>query len=152
MSAMARTLRWTTADVEAHQSRIASKATGVVERTADGVKTVNLPTLPKKSKFRNERCVVDGERFDSRKEADHWRELRLRQVAGEIKDLRRQVAFELKVDRHLICTYVADFVYLVDGRKVVEDTKGYKRGPVYRLFQIKAALMHALHRLKVVEV
>ena len=82
--------------------------------------------------------------FDSKKEYNRYLELMLKQQAGEISDLRRQVDFELlpavyeiveRIDRNghtrkvRRCVergvhYRADFVYMEDGRQVVEDVKG----------------------------
>jgi len=154
MSGFGKTLRWTEDDVRAHQKRISACSTGIVERTSDGKKTIDLPTPPQ-SKYRNEKCMVDGERFDSRKEANRWRELRLRQVAGEIKDLRRQVSFELRVNNKTICLYVADFVYRtgeIGMHPTIEDVKGMRKGIAYRLFKIKVALMYAIHGHVVIEI
>lgn len=48
-------------------------------------------------------------------------------------------------------SYVADFQYIQDGKKVVEDVKGYKRGAAYQLFTIKRKLM-LLQGIRVKEV
>jgi len=92
-----------------------------------------LPT----SKYHNRKVRVDGETFDSAKEAKRWQELKLMQKAGEIFELYRQVPFIVipkqtdaitgkLVERE--CKYIADFTYRkrTDGRIVVEDTKGVK--------------------------
>ena len=63
--------------------------------------------------------------------------MKARQHAKEISGLMRQVPFELSVlprdplmattvGFQRIGTYVADFVYLEDGARVVEDVKGMK--------------------------
>ena len=94
----------------------------------------------KKQKYGNNKITIDGIRFDSKREAQRWQELRLMERAGRITDLRRQVKFVLipsqrgedgKVIEKQV-TYIADFVYLKDGKTVVEDSKGY-RTEVYRL-------------------
>lgn len=146
-----RTLRMTPDQVEAHQRRMQKHVTGIVE-ARDGRKVLNLQVELKPTKYGNRKCVVDGERFDSEKEAGRWRELKLREYAKEIKKLRRQVSFRLTVNRIDICAYTADFVYVENRRTVVEDVKGYKKGMAYRVFRIKAALMLALHNLKVQEI
>jgi hypothetical protein len=46
-------------------------------------------------KYRNKKTVLDGITFDSMREANRWRELCLLQKAGHIRDLERQVSFEL---------------------------------------------------------
>lgn len=81
---------------------------------------------------------MDGITFDSRKEADRYLVLKGMEEDGSIEDLRRQVRYELipsfDVDgRHYRPVYyVADFVYVEDGKTVVEDVKGM-RTDVYRL-------------------
>lgn len=73
---------------------------------------------------------MDGITFDSRKEADRYLVLKGMEEDGAIEDLRRQVRYELvpafDVDgRHYRPVYyVADFVYVEDGKEVVEDVKG----------------------------
>ena len=90
------------------------------------------------SKYRARKTTVDGITFDSRKEADRYLVLKGMEKDGSIEDLRRQVRYELvpafDVDgRHYRPVYyVADFVYVEDGKEVVEDVKGV-RTDVYRL-------------------
>ena len=73
------------------------------------------------SKYRARKTTVDGITFDSRKEADRYLVLKGMEEDGSIKDLRRQVRYELvpafDVDgRHYRAVYyVADFVYVEDG-------------------------------------
>lgn len=78
--------------------------------------------------------TVDGIRFDSAREAQRWLNLRLLERAGDIRDLKRQVPYELmgqnapiKTPTGLTMQYRADFVYF-DCRinaEVVEDSKGW---------------------------
>ena len=92
------------------------------------------------SKYRSRKVTIDGIRFDSQREASRWLQLKLLQQAGRISELERQVKFVLipsqrdesgKVIEKQVA-YIADFVYLKDGKTVVEDSKGY-RTEVYRL-------------------
>lgn len=87
------------------------------------------------TKYNNKKITVDGQIFDSKKEANRYKELRLLEKAGGIKDLRTQVKFKLipeqrdeatgkVIERE--CSYKADFVYEEDGKTVVEDVKGYR--------------------------
>lgn len=91
-----------------------------------------------RSKYHAKRTTVDGITFDSRREADRYLVLKGMEEDGLIEDLRRQVRYELipafDVDgRHYRPVfYVADFVYVEDGKEVVEDVKGM-RTDVYRL-------------------
>ena len=86
------------------------------------------------NKYGNKKVIVDGIKFDSRKEARRYAELKLLQRAGEIKDLKLQVKFELqpkyKKNGKTIqsINYIADFVYfdLIKGQTIIEDTKGYR--------------------------
>ena len=79
--------------------------------------------LKKKNKYNARKVTVDGEVFDSQKEANRWRELKLMEKAGEIYDLKRQVAFCLIMAQkggirdEKAVSYVADFVYMKRGRK-----------------------------------
>jgi hypothetical protein len=90
------------------------------------------------SKFHAKKTTVDGITFDSRKEADRYLTLKAMEKEGSIRDLRRQVRYELVpafdvAGRHYRPVfYVADFVYVEDGKEVVEDVKGM-RTDVYRL-------------------
>lgn len=85
----------------------------------------------KKSKYGNKKVIIDGIEFDSQKEGNHYRELRLLERQGLIKDLKLQVRFELqpsyKKNNRTIqsINYVADFVYYDVNKKktIVEDTK-----------------------------
>ena len=93
---------------------------------------------PKRSKYGAQPTVVDGVRFDSKKEAARYQELLMRQRAGEIHGLELQPEFPLyvwdtvnKTATH-IGKYVADFTYTERDQSVVEDVKGMKT-PVYRL-------------------
>lgn len=89
----------------------------------------------KPSKYHAQPVVVDGIRFDSKRETARWSQLVLLQRAGEISDLRRQVPFVLipKSDNGREIVYKADFVYRdKSGAEIVEDAKGV-RTDVYRL-------------------
>lgn len=82
-------------------------------------------------------------KFDSKKEAARWGELLILQRVASISALRRQVRFPLVVNGVLVCVYVADFVYIEAGRRVIEDVKSAftRKLPVYRL---KKKLMRAV--------
>lgn len=111
------------------------------------------------NKFGAKKVVIDGEVFDSRKEYYRWCDLRLLERAGKISDLKRQVKYVLipaqrdesgkLIEREV--SYIADFEYIQDGKKVVEDVKGYKRGAAYQLFSIKRKLMLWKNGIKVKE-
>ncbi len=110
-----------------------------------------------KSKYHNKKVMIDGIKFDSKKEANRYQELKLMQRAGIISDLQRQVKYVLipsqKGDDGRVverpCTYIADFVYVDEnGKKVVEDTKGYRTSD----YKIKRKLMLYTHGVKINEI
>lgn len=76
------------------------------------------------SKYGNKK--VGG--FDSKREGRRHSELLLLERIGEISNLRTQVVFELtpKAGKERASTYRADFVYLENGKEVVEDCKGFR--------------------------
>jgi hypothetical protein len=100
-----------------------------------------------------QRTNVNGEMFDSKREAACYVELRLRQKAGEIKKLRRQVLFPLVVKGWPVYEhgYVADFVYYErDGegwRYVVHDSKGHRT----EVYAAKRRLMRAIYDIEIRE-
>lgn len=104
-----------------------------------------------KSKFGNTKVVQQGEKFDSKREAARYLALQLLETAGSIRNLQRQVKYELRVNGILIATYKADFVYeekLWDGWvQVVEDSKGYANDR----WPMKKKLMKACHGITVKE-
>jgi len=102
------------------------------------------------TKYRAIPTEVDGIRFDSKKEARHYQELKIRKRAHVISQLELQPRFKLHVRGQLICTYIADFAYfdVKSQQTVVEDVKGVLT-PVYKL---KKKLMRAVHGIEIQEV
>lgn len=88
--------------------------------------------VEKKSKYSSAKTDVDGIRFDSKKEAEFYAELKLRERAGEISHLRLQPryllqeAFKHEGKQYREIEYVADFEYIENGETVVVDVKGFK--------------------------
>jgi hypothetical protein len=105
------------------------------------------------NKYRNVKTEVDAIRFDSKREAARYQELKLLERAGEIRDLSLQVRLPLEVNGEKVCTYICDFHYfeknkgLGFGRWVYEDVKG-KRTPVYLL---KKKLVKAILGIEILE-
>ena len=109
----------------------------------------------KVGKYKNRKLAIDGEVFDSQKEARRYRELALLQRAGQISDLKRQVRYELIPTQRIggkvvekSCAYIADFVYTENGETVVEDTKGFRT----KDYIIKRKLMLYVHGIRIKEV
>ena len=107
----------------------------------------------KESKYRNTKIVVDNIMFDSIREAERYKELKLLERAKEVAELKLQPRFKLSCGgkpikvrskgfpggRHL--TYIADFQYwdCATHKTVVEDVKGFDT-PVSRM---KRAILEA---------
>lgn len=92
------------------------------------------------NKYGAQKTVVDGLRFDSKKEAMRWQELKKLESIGAIQNLERQVSIPLHVAGVKVCTYRADFMYEMDGVVVVEDAKGYQT----EVFKLKWKIGQAL--------
>jgi len=122
-----------------------------------------------RTKYRSKKAIVNGITFDSLKEARRYQELLLLEKAGEITDLQLQKSFELipaqyetferygkrgqrlKDGKRCIeksVTYKADFVYMKNGKTIVEDTKGFKTTD----YIIKRKLMLYIHGIRIQEI
>ena len=90
--------------------------------------------------------TVDGIVFDSRREAEHYGELKLRERSGLIRDLQVHPSWDVIIGGMKFCRYTADFIYLdlrTKGHQlVVEDVKssGTRRDAAYRLRKKAAEL------------
>lgn len=108
------------------------------------------------NKYHAKKVLLYGETFDSRKEGERWLVLHYMEKNGEIRDLHRQVKFELvpayPAEGLRALTYIADFVYSQDGKTVVEDVKGCTKGAVYELFKAKKKMLYFRYGLLVTEV
>lgn len=94
-------------------------------------------TANRTSKYLNKKVIIDGHKFDSKKESLRYLELKQLEASGEIKLLKMQypiILFEKSKYGRAI-KYVADFTYIKDGQLVVEDVKSAftRKNPVYRL-------------------
>lgn len=101
------------------------------------------------SKYGNKRIPTDDGWFDSQREFRRWGELKLLERAGKISELKRQVDFELipSIGGMRKIIYRADFVYVKDGKRVVEDSKGYRD----RVYKLKCRLMLWIHNVAILE-
>lgn len=80
------------------------------------------------SKYKNKRVVNSLGSFDSMLEFKHYETLLLRERAGEIKSLARQVSIKLGINDKCRIAYRADFVFfdVKQGEWVVFDSKGFE--------------------------
>jgi hypothetical protein len=108
------------------------------------------PHPPKRAKYGNTKTTVDGIKFDSRKEANRFCELKLLQKAGAISALELQPEFPIVMNGKRVAKYCGDFRYEQYGSVVVEDVKSpvTRRDPVYRL---KKKLVEAQYGIQVTE-
>ncbi len=97
-----------------------------------------------KNKYHAKPTVIDGIRFASKKEAGRYSTLKMLYSRGVIKNLEIQPRFKIEINGVKVCDYVADFQYQYQGKYVVEDVKGFKKGVPYALFKIKKKLMKAV--------
>jgi len=91
----------------------------------------------KRSKFGNVKTTIHGITFDSKREAKRWTELRLRERAGFLTDLKHHpepwaLHCPTPGDDVVVCFYEPDFEYREAGALVIEDSKGV-RTQIYRL-------------------
>ena len=136
----------------------ASKQVRIGEGGGAVEKSLKRPIL-KGRKYRNQKVVIDGIAFDSKREAGRYQELKALASRNLIEDLRHQVPFELapgvkfsdESRKKPALRYVADFAYRLDGRLVVEDVKSAitAKAAAYR---IKRHLMLSVHGIEVKEV
>lgn len=122
--------------------------------------SVAQATTNARSKYGAVKTDANGIRFDSGKEAKRYLELAMLQAAKEISGLKLQPEFRIDIPSSgtfngmppmiHIASYFADFEYVENGVRVVEDVKSKATAtPVYRL---KKKLVEALYGLKIREV
>ena len=123
------------------------------------------------SKFHSKKITAHGITFDSKKEYRRYCELLLLERAGKIQSLERQKVFELvpaqyetferygkkgqrlKDGKRCIenaVKYIADFVYIENGKTVVEDTKS--EATKTKDYIIKRKLMLYVHGIRIKEI
>lgn len=86
------------------------------------------------NKYYNKKTTIDRITFDSKIEAKRYKELKLMEQTGLIKDLVLQPQYELlkgfkrRGKTYRKVTYIADFAYFDNekNRKVIEDVKGFE--------------------------
>ena len=104
---------------------------------------------PIRSKYGNRIVEYDGYKFDSQGESMRYYQLKMLQKAGKISGLQVHVPFELipKDEKHRAIYYEADFVYIEDGQKIVEDFKGFRTD----VYKIKKRMMKWLYGIDIKE-
>ena len=99
--------------------------------------------------------TYDGIVFDSFAEMKTWRDLKIMECTGEIKELKRQISYKLilpngvpiKTPTGRTAIYTPDYEWDVceTGKHVIADRKGYvDRGSAFRI-----AVFEAIYGVKV---
>ena len=102
-------------------------------------------------KYRNQPQMVDGLKFDSKKEANRYQELKAMERMRFIAALdceKNLLRYKLFINRVHICDYIPDFRYVQNGLVVVEDVKGVRTAA----YRIKKKLMKAIYGIEIREV
>ncbi len=108
-------------DMPAGMQQLLQNARAVESKPAPALRPEEVAAAPKRSKYGNVVTMVDGIRFDSKREARYFEQLKLRQQAGEVHFWLRQVPMHLPGGTK----YVLDFlVFLRDGNVDFVDVKG----------------------------
>ena len=167
---------WSQSDIDAYNARISQKAQkpSVMPAIKQALGRSNggggIDTLAprgdsasckatKPSKYKNQSVVIDGIKFQSIKEGNEYKKLKLMEKAGEIFDLKLQVPFiicpsvVLDGKNQRPVKYVADFSYIakldmIDNQVTVVDVKGF-RTPEYK---IKRKLMKHVFGIDIIEI
>jgi hypothetical protein len=131
--------------------RFPARKLGFTQEQLDQLKPVQIIGA-KKSKHGNKRTEMLGKMFDSKREAERYRDLYLMQKGGCITGLELQKSFPIviggvpvmypdKKTKGRQMVYRCDFYYFDEnGNEVIEDSKGHRT----KEFKIKEALMLAM--------
>lgn len=96
-----------------------------------------------------EKVIVDGETYNCLNDYYRWCDLRQLEKDGKISELKKYVKYVLVPAQRdesgrLVeyeASYIVDFEYILDGKKIAEDTGSYARGAAHQLISIKRKLM-----------
>ena len=106
---------------------------------------VMAPPAPRPSKYRSIMEECQGIKFQSKKEARYFRELKARVFAGEVLYFLRQVPFDLVGG----VKYRIDFMEVWnDGSIHWVDVKGFKT----QTYKMKRRMVEASYPIKIIEV
>ena len=103
----------------------------------------------RRGKYNNQRTIVDGISFDSKREAAYYCRLKLLKAAGQIKDFEVKPKFQLIPANDLFrgISYIGDFmVTYPDGKSEIVDVKGFETPE----FKIKRKLLYHFTRKEIV--
>jgi hypothetical protein len=109
---------------------------------------------PRKNKYNAAGERIDGMWFASAAEGKRYLQLKSMMERNMIDNLRCQVKLPCVVNNRLICTYIADFAYVVIDdrgvgiRSIWEDVKGM----ITDVYKIKKKLVQAVHNIEILEI
>jgi len=101
--------------------------------------------MKNKSKYKNIPTVVDGIKFDSKKESERYKQLKLLKQIGEVKEFELQKSYKLAGRYRYVCDF---FVKWRNGIECVEDVKGYKT----QVYKLKKAWMKDKYNIDILEI
>lgn len=109
-----------------------------------------------RSKYHSKKVIIDGIKFDSKREGEYYQKLKILEEKGIIKDLELQKEYLLQ-DKFTIngktrrkITYRADFSYVSceDDRLHVVDVKGFRTD----LYKLKKKLFEYKYNIEIEEI
>lgn len=109
---------------------------------------VGPSTGAKPNKYGAVRTELDGYKFDSKKEAKRYGELKLLERAKQIESLEVHPRYSLIVAGTQVGVVEFDFRYIENGETVIEDCKGGEATNT-PLFKLKRAIFEAMYGYKV---
>lgn len=125
------------------------------------------------NKFNAKKIEFNSIKFDSKKECERYKLLKILESKGEITNLELQKKFILipkqvleyeetlksgKVKTKTMTlerevSYIADFYYKdKEGKEIVEDVKGCKFGAAYNVFVLKRKMMLYFYGIQIKEI
>lgn len=99
----------------------------------------------RRSKYNAKAVVVDGMRFDSKKEAEYYRQLKIQQEDGSILFFLRQTPFHLPGGVKLVLDFI---VFYVDGLVRFVDVKGMRTDT----YKVKKRIVEDVYGIEIEEV
>lgn len=123
-------------------------------------KKLNYPitTEAKRNKYHNKKVLIDNITFDSIKEGNRYKELKLLEAKGIITDLQLQVKYELQPSYKMndktirAISYICDFEYKnKNGDLIIEDVKPSKKYQT-EIYRFKKKLFMYKYKIEIKEI
>lgn len=105
---------------------------------------------PRGNKFGAIKTTLDGHKFDSKREAAVYADLKLRERIGEIEGIKVHPKYQITINGQLIANYTADFDFYERERgcRITVDVKSPATAK-RRDFVLVRKLMKAVHGIEV---